>query len=127
MDLIKNIPLLLSAPPGGGGESGGGAVTLVTFGLVFVVFYFLIIRPQSRRQKKTKEMLTKLSKGDKIVTVGGIRGVVKSLTTDSVVIKVSGDTTLELNRSAISSVVSDGAPVASAPAKTTETKTTEKK
>ena len=113
MKIFDNLPLLLASPQGG--ESGGGVVTLVTFGLVFVVFYFLIIRPQSRRQKANKDMLSKLSKGDKIVTIGGIRGVVKSLTGDSVVIKVSGDTTLELNRSAIGSVVSGSA--ASPPAK----------
>lgn len=122
MDLIRNMPLLLSSPPGSG-ESGGGAVTLVTFGLVFVVFYFLIIRPQSRRQKNTKEMLGRLSKGDKVVTIGGIRGVVKSITADSVVVKVSGDTTLELNRSAISSVVNGGSSTPAA----TKTKTTAKK
>lgn len=113
---MYNIPLLLTPPPGSG-ESGGGAVTLVTFGLVFVVFYFLIIRPQSRRQKKTKEMLAKISKGDKVVTIGGIRGVVKSLTAESIVIKVSSDTTLELNRSAISNVVGSGGGGGAAPAR----------
>lgn len=107
MELFSNIPFLLTPPAGR--ESGGGAVTLVTFGLVFVVFYFLIIRPQSRKQKKTKDMLAKIAKGDKVITIGGIRGLVKSLNSDSIVIKVSGESTLELNRSAIGSVISGSA------------------
>ena len=126
MDVVQFLPLLFTPPAGG--ESGGGGVTLITFGLVFVVFYFLIIRPQSKRQKHTKNMLAQLKKGDKVVTIGGIRGVVKSLTTDSVVINVSGDNTLELNRGAISSVVGDTPKIEKAPKeKTGKTAKTDKK
>jgi len=121
MIFFNNLPLLFTPPSGTENSQGGGAVTLITFGLVFVVFYFLIIRPQSKRQKQTKDMLSKLKKGDKVVTIGGIRGIVKSLTPDAIVIKVSADSTLELNRSAIASIVdSEGGsnkPVKAVPTK----------
>ena len=106
MNIIEQIPLLLGQPPSGEGGGGSGAFTLITFGLVFVVFYLLIIRPQSKRNKETKKMLANLKKGDKVVTIGGIHGVVKSLTDEAVTLKVSGDITLEFSRSAISRVIS---------------------
>ena len=87
MNSFFATPLLLAQPPAGEG-GGSGAVTLITFGLIFVVFYLLIIRPQSKRQKQTKEMLSALQKGDRVVTIGGIHGVVKSLNADSAVIKI---------------------------------------
>ena len=78
---------------------------LITFGLVFLIFYFLIIRPQSKRQKDTKSMLANLQKGDKVITIGGIRGVIQSLKDDTVMLKIAGDVVVEFSRSAISNVV----------------------
>jgi len=75
---------------------------------VFLIFYFLIIRPQNKRQKETKAMLAALQKGDKVVTIGGIRGVIQNLKDETVVVKVDTDTRLELSRSAISSVLAKG-------------------
>ena len=117
MNMFDSISLLF-APPGGGGEGGGGSsfVTLITFGLVFLIFYFLIIRPQSKRQKETKNMLANLKKGDKVVTIGGIRGVIQSLKEDAIILKIAGDTVVEFSRSAISGVVggAKGAPASAA-------------
>jgi len=78
--------------------------TLVTFGLVFLIFYFLIIRPQNKRQKDTKKMLEALKKGDSVVTIGGIRGTIASLKGDAVVLKVDDNVKIQFSRSAISSV-----------------------
>jgi preprotein translocase subunit YajC len=96
------------APPAGGGGAGGPASiapTLITFGLVFLIFYFLIIRPQNKKQKETKAMLASLQKGDKVVSIGGIRGTIQSLREDTVVIKVDTNTTMEFNRSAVATVL----------------------
>ena len=104
-----NLPVLMGAPGGTAAQAGSGTgqlvTTIITFGLVFVVFYFLIIRPQSKKQKETKRMLAALKKGDRVVTAGGIRGTVTSLRDDVVVLKVDTNTKIEFNRSAISSVV----------------------
>jgi preprotein translocase subunit YajC len=118
---VTQLPLLLGAPEAtsatGAGGGGGQLVSLlVTFGLIIVIFYFLIIRPQSRKQKETQKMLSNLRKGDKVTTVGGIRGTIHSVKEDSVLLKVDDNTKLEFSRSAISGVISraegdeEGAP-----------------
>lgn len=89
-------------------QVGGAASmtpTLITFGMVFLIFYFLIIRPQNKKQKETKAMLESLSKGDRVVTIGGIRGIVHMVKDDIVLLRVDGETKLELNKSAISTVL----------------------
>lgn len=107
VDFLQELPLLMGAPAGGAGASGPASVapTLVTFGLVFAIFYFLIIRPQNKRQKETKQMLSALKKGDRVVTIGGIRGTIFSLKEETVVLKVDDNTKIQFSRSAISSVV----------------------
>jgi preprotein translocase subunit YajC len=82
--------------------------TLVTFGLVFVIFYFLIIRPQNKKQKEAKKMIEAVKKGDKVVTIGGVHGVVSSVKDGTVVIKVDENCKIEFSKSAISAVTAKG-------------------
>ena len=97
---------LMGAPEGAAGGGAQSVVpTFVTFGLVFLIFYFLIIRPQNKKQKETKAMLSALQKGDRVVTIGGIRGVIHALREDTVVVKVDDNTKLEFSRSAVSNVL----------------------
>ncbi|MBL0387479.1 preprotein translocase subunit YajC [Tumebacillus sp. ITR2] len=77
------------------------------FLLVFVVFYFLLIRPQQKRQKDRLGMLNELKSGDKIVTIGGLHGTIDSIDDKTVVLKVSETTKLTFERSAISTVKKD--------------------
>lgn len=107
IDILQELPVLMGAPAGGAGASGPASVapTLVTFGLVFAIFYFLIIRPQNKRQKETKQMLSALKKGDRVVTIGGIRGTIFALKEETVVLKVDDNTKIQFSRSAISSVI----------------------
>ena len=96
------------------------APTLVTFGLVFAIFYFLIIRPQNKRQKETKQMLENLKKGDRVVTIGGIRGTIFSMKDDAVVLKVDDNTKIQFSKSAISSVVDKSSAAAKDSGKSSE-------
>lgn len=108
IDFIGNLPLLMGVPGGAAGAEGGQASilpTLVTFGLVFLIFYFLIIRPQNKKQKDTKKMLEALSKGDRVVTIGGIHGVIQGIKDDTVTLKIDNDTKMTFSRSAISNVL----------------------
>jgi preprotein translocase subunit YajC len=81
------------------------STTFITFGLVIAIFYFLIIRPQNKKQKQTKQMLSALKKGDRVQSIGGIRGVVQNVSDDSVVVKVDDNTKLEFAKSAIGEVL----------------------
>jgi preprotein translocase subunit YajC len=102
ISLFQSANLLQAAPAGGSAQLMS---TLVMFGLVFLIFYFLIIRPQNKRQKETKQMLDQLKKGDKIQTIGGIRGKITSVKEDSVIVEVDNDTKMEFVRSAIATVI----------------------
>ncbi len=77
--------------------------------LMFAVFYFLLIRPQQKKQKVRGQMLQALKKGDKVVTIGGIHGSILEITDDTVVIKVNDATKLTFDRAAVNGVVSSPA------------------
>jgi preprotein translocase subunit YajC len=107
--LFSNLPMLMAAP-GADGSSGSIVPTLVTFGLVFVIFYFLIIRPQNKKKKDAADLLKALKKGDRVVSIGGIHGTIQTLKDDSVVLKIDSNTKMTLSRSAISNVVEQTRP-----------------
>jgi|SRR6056297_795850 len=109
--LFANLPTMMAAP-GADPAAGSASIvpTLITFGLVFVIFYFLIIRPQNKKQKETKKMLESLKKGDKVVSIGGIRGTIQAIKDDTVVVKVDTNTKMTFSRSAISNVVEQSRP-----------------
>lgn len=72
---------------------------------MFAVFYFLLIRPQQKRQKQRNQMLNELKKGDKVITIGGLHGTIAELTDDTVVLRVNDVTKLTFDRSAVNTVV----------------------
>jgi preprotein translocase subunit YajC len=100
--------LLLGAPQGTG--EGGGPASMITGLIPFVaiigIFYFLIIRPQNKKQKETQKMLSALKKGDRIVTIGGIHGMIQSVKESTVIVRIDENVKVEFSRSAISSVES---------------------
>ncbi|MDR1030976.1 MAG: preprotein translocase subunit YajC [Treponema sp.] len=103
---MNSFSLLLGAPDAAAAGAGTGSFisTLVPFAMIIAIFYFLIIRPQNKKQKETQRMLSALKKGDKIITIGGIHGVIQSVKENSIIVKVDDDTKIEFSRSAISGV-----------------------
>jgi len=99
--ISKGLVLLQTAAAN---PTGQMVSTLVTFGLVFVVFYFLIIRPQNKKQKEAKKMIEAVKKGDKIVTIGGVHGTVHAVKEGTVVVKVDDDCKIEFSKSAVATV-----------------------
>lgn len=87
------------------GAGGSMWTTFITFGVIILIFYFLIIRPQKKRDKEAKNMLAAIKKGDKIVTIGGIRGTVAVVKESTVIVKVDDNTRIEFSKNAISSVL----------------------
>jgi preprotein translocase subunit YajC len=92
--------------PESGGLFSGGVMSFLPFILIIAVFYFLIIRPQNKKQKDTKKMLEALKKGDKVVTIGGIHGSISTVRESTVVLRVDDNVKIEFSRSAIGSVTS---------------------
>lgn len=90
----------------GNGEMMGSAASLGLLVLMFVVFYFILIRPQRKKDKELKEQMSKLQVGDKVVTIGGLVGFVANVKGDEVTISTSAANTLvTFTKSAIQNVV----------------------
>ncbi len=84
---------------------GGSLLTLAPLLFIFAIFYFLLIMPQQRKQKKWQLMLSELKNGDKIVTSGGLRGTIVSLKDDALTLRVPPDNLkLEISRASVVSV-----------------------
>ena len=96
---------LIAMAPSGGGESGNLISTIVMFGAIFVIFYFMIIRPQQKRSKERDKMLSNIAKGDKVVTSGGMHGTIAGLDEKTVLLEVGDKVKLKFERSAISQVL----------------------
>jgi preprotein translocase subunit YajC len=95
--------LFAMAPSGGGG--GSLASTLIMFGAIFLIFYFMIIRPQQKRAKERDKLLSNLEKGDKVVTNGGIHGVIAGLEEKTALLMISENVKIKIDRSAITTVL----------------------
>jgi hypothetical protein len=92
------IPLLQTS-------GGGQYMFFVTLGLVFLIFYFLLIRPQRKEQKEREALIATVKKGDKIITIGGLHGMVTLTKDRTVVMKVDENCKIEISRTAIATVL----------------------
>lgn len=85
-------------------ESLAGFLPII---LVFVIFYFLLIRPQQTQQKKRREMLASLKKGDRVVSIGGIYGMIKEIKDDTVVLRIADNVNIKIARAGIERILTD--------------------
>ena len=94
------------------GAAGGSPLSmLLPFVLIFGVFYFIVIMPAKKQQKKKDAMIAGLKKGDRIVTNGGIHGTVATVEDTSLLVKVAENTKIRISKSAVAGLVgSDGTP-----------------
>ncbi|MBL0173977.1 MAG: preprotein translocase subunit YajC [Ignavibacteria bacterium] len=79
--------------------------TLIMFGMIFVIFYFMILRPQQKRAKERTKMLESIKKGDKIITSGGMHGKVINVDEKTILIEASDNVKLKFDRSAINVII----------------------
>jgi preprotein translocase subunit YajC len=98
-----------SAPGAPGKPKGGLGDPSFIFMMVimFAIIYFLMLRPQQKKQKETQNMLNNIKKGDKVLTIGGIVGIVGNVKDSTVMVKVADSTVLEFKKAAISAVLND--------------------
>ena len=97
---------IIAMAPSGNGGGGSFISTIIMFGAIFLIFYFMIIRPQQKRAKEREKMLSNIQKGDKVVTSGGLHGVIAGLDEKTVLLQVGDNVKLKFERSAISSIIS---------------------
>lgn len=94
------------APQGGSGAGGGSMVsTFVMFGAIFLIFYFMIIRPQQKRAKEREKLLSSIEKGDKVITSGGVHGTVAGVEEKTILLQVTENVKLKIERSAIATIL----------------------
>lgn len=98
--------LIAMAPQQGGAQGGGNMIsTFVMFGAIFLIFYFMIIRPQQKRAKEREKLLSSIQKGDKVVTSGGMHGVVAGVEEKTILLQVTETVKVKMERSAITTIL----------------------
>jgi preprotein translocase subunit YajC len=103
------IDLVYAAAPGpANGGLFGGLLGFLPLIMVFIIFYFLLIRPQQKRQREHKIMLDNLKRGDRVVTSGGIYGTVTKIRNEVVHLEIADQIRIRIQKSAIGSVLKEG-------------------
>jgi preprotein translocase subunit YajC len=101
------LPAATTTPNGDGSTSSGWDSTwpmLAFLAVIFVFFWFVMIRPQRKRQKEHQNMMETLNRGDRVITAGGIYGTIESLSEDSVILKMEGGQTIRVARGSVAVV-----------------------
>ncbi len=109
MNLTDFLLFAQAAAPAPGTPAPNPLVQFVPLILIFVIFYFLLIRPQQKRQKEHQALVAGIQTGDQVVTNAGIHGVVTNVKDKTVLVKVADNVKLEFDRSAIAAVVREPA------------------
>ncbi len=101
-----DIAYAMGPAPQGGGQGGAGGLigSLIPLILIFVIFYFLLIRPQQKRAKEHKAMIENLKKGDKIITSGGIYGVIESVGTNTITVKIAENVKVKFGKAYVAAL-----------------------
>lgn len=89
-------------------EQGGGTSFLIMMVLFFVIFYFMLIRPQMKQAKEHRKLLENLSKGDEVVTTGGLLGKIIEIGDNFIVMEIARETEIKVQKHAVSALMPKG-------------------
>jgi preprotein translocase subunit YajC len=107
---MNTLAVILQAPAAGapqGGMFGGPSGSIIFIVLLFVVFYFFMIRPQSKRQKEVKNFRSAMKIGDKVVTSGGMYGRIKEIDDASVLLEIDENVRVRVDKNSIFATAAD--------------------
>ena len=93
------------------GSGPGLMANLVLFGSIILIFYFMIIRPQQKRQKERQKMIENMKKGDKVVTSGGIHGTIAGMDEKTVLVQIADNVKVKLDKGSVTIISSDPEPI----------------
>jgi preprotein translocase subunit YajC len=99
------VSILLAQTTAPAPGAGGGLLNILPFVLMFVVAYYVMIRPQMRRQKEQAKLVSSLKTGDRVVTSSGIHGLISNVKETTVIVKVADNVKLEMEKTAVTTVV----------------------
>ncbi len=100
---------------GQGGEAGqGGFQAFIPLILMFVIFYFLLIRPQQKKTKEHRQMIDNLKTGDRIITSGGLHGRITGVSDNALTVEIAEKVRVKVNRASVSAMMQTGTPPAAA-------------
>jgi preprotein translocase subunit YajC len=103
------IFLLAQAPAASPGAAANPLASFIPIILIFIIMYFLLFRPQMRRQKEQQRIVASLKTGDRVVTASGIHGMITNVKETTVIVKVADNVKIEMDKSAVTNVLkSDG-------------------
>src|SRR5438445_9199047 len=105
MILLTLLAQAQTAAPGSAASPGGGFNLFVPLIFVLIIFYFIEIRPQARRQKEQQQLVSTLKTGDRVVTSSSIHGLIANVKDSTVIVKVADNVKIEMEKSAVTTVV----------------------
>jgi preprotein translocase subunit YajC len=88
--------------------AGGGIGFFVPFIFIFIIMYFVLFRPQKKRQQQQQQLISSLKTGDRVVTNGGIHGLIANVKETTVMLKVADNVKIEIEKSAVTNVLKGG-------------------
>ncbi len=96
--------LLIAMAPPQGGQGGTDYSWILMFAVVIGIFYFMIMRPQQKRQKERQKLLDSMKKGDKVITAGGLHGTIVGIEDKTLLLQIADNVKVKVERSSISVV-----------------------
>ena len=110
MELVSVAYAMGSLGQGGTGQGGGGFTAFIPLILMGVIFYFLLIRPQQKKQKDLRNMLASIKKGDTVITQGGLHGRVTGLTDQVATLEIAEKVRVKVSRAYIAAITARETP-----------------
>jgi preprotein translocase subunit YajC len=97
--------IFLAQAPAPAPAPGAGLISMLPFVFIFIIMYYVMLRPQMRRQKEQAKLVSSLKTGDRVVTTSGIHGLISNVKDTTVIVKVADNVKLEMEKTAVTNVV----------------------